>query len=288
MKLGDFFRSSRFRVLLCVLALLTGVMLYSLKQGGETDLLRRGMLAATAPVRRFSAAISGAVNQRLDTYYQSKAYRDENALLREEIARLNQQLVGYEDAVRERDALRDQLQIQEASEDYVLSTPCTNLMPLTNDLSGGFVIDQGTADGIEQGAPVICSQGLIGVVTEISDHFSTVTTILSPELSIGAMVLETGERGIIESTLKTAAQQKTKLIYLDEENTVHAGDLVVTAGATGLFPYGLPIGNVDTVDMEETGLTAYAVIEPTVDFASLQSVTVLLDFAGKGVSFHEN
>ncbi len=288
MKLGEFFRSVRFRVLLCVLALLTGIMLYSLKVGSRTDLLTRSMQTISAPVRKFSAAISGDVNQKLDTYYEAKAYRDENAELRARIAELNERLIGYDDAMRELDALRDQLQIKEKTNGFVLSEPCINLMPLTNDLSGGFLIDYGTADGITEHCPVICSQGLIGVVTQVSEHFSTVTTILSPDLSVGAVVLETGDSGIVEGTLKCAAEDKTKMIYLDEDSTVHSGDLVITAGTTGLFPYGLAIGNVVETGMEDTGLTAYATLKPAVDFENLENVTVLLDFEGKGVSFHED
>ena len=288
MKLGEFFRSSRFRVLLCVLALLTGIMLYSLKVGSRTDIFTRAMQTVSAPVRKFSAAISGNVNEKLDTYYQSQAYRDENAELRARIAELNDRLIGYDDAMRELEALRDQLKITEKSNGFVLSEPCINLMPLTNDLSGGFLIDQGSAEGIQEQCPVICSQGLIGVVTKVSEHFSTVTTILSSELSVGAVVLETGDSGIVEGTLKCAAEDKTKMIYLDKDSTVHSGDLVITAGTTGLFPYGLAIGNVAESGMAETGLTAYATLKPTVDFENLENVTVLLDFEGKGVSFHED
>lgn len=288
MKLGDFFRSRRFRVLLCVIALLTGVMLYSLKQGGQTNFFSRIAYTLSAPIRSFSASVSGKVNEILDTYFESKAYREENAYLRERIAQQNQRLIGMDDTQRELEALRDQLQIKEHSNGFVMSEPCINLMPLTNDLSGGFLIDQGSADGILLNSPVICSQGLIGVVTQVDEHFSTVTTILSPELSVGAIVLETGDSGIVEGTIKCAADQKTKMIYLDKDNTVHSGDLVMTAGTTGLFPYGIAIGNVTKTDMAETGLTGYAEIEPSVDFETLKSVTVLLDFEGKGVSFHED
>ncbi len=287
MKLGDFFRSSRFRVMLCIVALLTGVMLYSIKNGGS-DFVSRTLQTVVTPVRKFSAAISGSVNETLDTYFEAKAYKEDNARLRSQIAELNEKLIGQDAAERELQALRDQLKITEKSNGFVMSAPCCNLMPLTNDLSGGFRIDQGEADGILLNAPVICSEGLIGVVTQLSEHSAEVTTILSPELSVGAVVLETGDSGIVEGTLKCAADRKTKLIYLDEDSTVRSGDLVITAGTTGLFPYGLAIGNVTEVGMEATGLTAYAVLAPTVDFETLESVSVLLDFEGKGVSFHED
>ena len=82
MNLNAFFRSAKFRVLLCILALLTGILLYSLKSGAHTDYITRMMQSISAPARRASAAISGDVGEKLDTYFESKAYRDENARLR--------------------------------------------------------------------------------------------------------------------------------------------------------------------------------------------------------------
>lgn len=288
MNLNSFFRSAKFRVLLCVLALLVGVLLYSLKQGAHTDLLTRGLQTALKPVRTFSAAISDNVNEKLDIYFEAKAYKEENARLREQIAVLNAELLGYDDAAAELEALRDQLQIKEKHDDYVLSEPCKVMLPVTNDLYGSFLIDQGEEDGITLNAPVICSQGLVGVVTALSGHYATVTTILSSEVSIGAFVLEAGESGIIEGTLKYASDQRTKLIYLDTDTTVRETNLVVTASTTGLYPYGLPIGNVIEVGLEDSGLAKYAVIAPSVDLTSLETVTVLLDFDGKGESFGED
>ena len=260
------------------------MLLYSVKQGAQTDVFSRTLQTAVQPVRRFSSAISGSVTSVLDTYFKSKAYRDENARLRDRVAELNGELIGYDDAVQELNALRDQLKIKERSADFVLSEPCRVLMPVTNDMTGSFQIDRGEADGILLNAPVIDSHGLVGVVTEISEHGATVTTILSPELSVGVTVLETGEDGIVEGNLKYAADGRTKLIYLDKESRVREGNLVITAGTTGLFPYGLPVGNVAETGIEESGLTAYAAVIPAVDPAELDSVSVLLDFSGRGVA----
>lgn len=287
MNLNAFFRSAKFRVLLCILALLTGVMLYSLKSGAHTDYLTRALQGLTAPARRASAAISGSVSEKLDTYFEAKAYRDENARLREEIASLNSQLIGYDDAMAELEALRDQLKIQEKFDGFVQSEPCKVLMPAANDMTRSFLIDQGENDGITLNSPVICSDGLIGVVTELSPSYATVTTVLSPELSIGAVVLQTGDSGIVEGDLRYAASDRIRMMYLDENSSAKEGDLVMTAGTTGLFPYGLPVGNITEVGIEDSGLARYAVLAPSVDIAALESVTVLLDFEGKGETFGE-
>ena len=155
LNLNAFFRSVKFRVLLCILALLTGIMLYSLKSGAHTDYLTRMLQSISAPARKASSAISGSVNTHLDTYFESKAYRDENARLRAEIAELNQQLIGYDDAMQELEALRDQLGIKEKNNGFVLSEPCKVLMPAANDMTRGFTIDQGEEDGITLNSSVI-------------------------------------------------------------------------------------------------------------------------------------
>ena len=288
MNLNAFFRSAKFRVLLCLLALLTGIMLYSLKSGAHTDYLTRMMQHISAPARKASAAITGEVNEHLDTYFGSKAYRDENARLRKEIAALNEQLIGYDDAIEELEALRDQLDIKQKHRDFVLSEPCKVLMPVANDLTHSFLIDQGEEDGITLNAPVICADGLIGVITELSAHYATVTTMLSPELSIGAVILQTGDSGIVEGDLRYAVDDRAVMMYIDEHSTAKEGDLIITAGTTGLFPYGLPVGNVTEIDLEESGLSRTAHLAPSVDFSKLESVTVLLDFEGKGESFGES
>ena len=77
-------------------------------------------------------------------------------------------------------------------------------------------------------------------------------------------------------------------MYLDQKSAAEAGNLVITAGTSGLFPYGLAVGTVTETGLEDTGLTRYAMLAPSVDFTALESVTVLLDFEGKGESFDEN
>ena len=77
------------------------------------------------------------------------------------------------------------------------------------------------------------------------------------------------------------------MMYLDEKSTAAEGDLIITAGTTGLFPYGLPVGNITETGIEDTGLARYAILTPSVDYAALEAVTVLLDFEGKGESFGE-
>ncbi|MBP0986764.1 MAG: rod shape-determining protein MreC, partial [Oscillospiraceae bacterium] len=88
--------------------------------------------------------------------------------------------------------------------------------------------------------------------------------------------------------LRYAVDDRAVMMYIDELSTATEGDLIITAGTTGLFPYGLPVGNVTEIDLEESGISRTAHLAPSVDFSKLESVTVLLDFEGKGESFGES
>ena len=58
--------------------------------------------------------------------------------------------------------------------------------------------------------------------------------------------------------------------------------MIVTAGASGLYPKGIPIGTVMKVDTESTGITKYAEIQPFEDVSSVTTVQVVTSFLGQG------
>ncbi|WP_295090927.1 rod shape-determining protein MreC [uncultured Ruminococcus sp.] len=283
--MGGFFRSFKFKIILGVLAVLLGVVLYAVTQGGNTTWLSQAFGTVFNPVRQAFSAVSDKIEEGVDTIINAQQYYDENQELRAQIGALNSQLVDYEDTKEELAELRKFLGIKEEHPDFVHSAPCHLISYVTNDPYGAFVIDRGREDGISVNDPVMTGEGLVGVITEVADSYATVRTVLSPDLSIGAVCNRTKDTGIVEGNLHYAADGKTKMIYMDKAMTMQQGDLVITAGSSGLFPRGCVIGNVVETGMEESGLSAYAVIQPAVNLERITSVVVLLDFNGKGADY---
>ncbi len=283
--MGGFFRSFKFKIILGVLAVLLGVVLYAVTQGGNTTWLSQAFGTVFNPVRQAFSAVSDKIEEGVDTIINAQQYYDENQELRAQIGALNSQLVDYEDTKEELAELRKFLGIKEEHPDFVHSAPCHLISYVTNDPYGAFVIDRGREDSISVNDPVMTGEGLVGVITEVADSYATVRTVLSPDLSIGAVCNRTKDTGIVEGNLHYAADGKTKMIYMDKAMTMQQGDLVITAGSSGLFPRGCVIGNVVETGMEESGLSAYAVIQPAVNLERITSVVVLLDFNGKGADY---
>ncbi len=124
----------------------------------------------------------------------------------------------------------------------------------------------------------------MGIVSSISSNSATVETILSPNLSIGAISADNKYTGILEGEILLAADYKCRMIYLDRDTKLKEGDLVTTSSASGMFPKGFLIGTVESIETMDSGLSKYAVVDPVVDFEAMTSVVAIIDYPGKGES----
>ena len=110
---------------------------------------------------------------------------------------------------------------------------------------------------------------------------SKVTTILSSDLTLGALDNRTNDSGIISGSLETSKNGQTKFKNLSRSCNIAIGDYVVTSGA-GIFPKGLLIGTIKYIGNDEYNTSIFANIEPFVDFDNIRSVMVITDFEGQG------
>lgn len=276
--MGQFFKSVKFKVILCIAGFFLGIALFSVNKDGKIPLGSQAVGVVFNPIKQFSNAISTKVGLVIDLFLDAEKYVEENRQLRENVKSLNDRLIEYEDMKSEIEDLRKFIGIKEENEDFVLSPTCTIISRVVNDPYGTFVIDQGSKVGISLYDPVVTAEGLVGVITEVSDTYSTVRTIFSPELSIGGLCVESRDTGIVEGNLAYAEKGQYKMIYIEKENKIKEGDLIITSGNSGQFPQGYIIGNVKETGTEESGLTAYAVIEPIVNPKEINNVMVIIDF----------
>lgn len=279
--MGGFFRSKKFRIILCVIALLIGMMFYAVFQDGYT-LPTTGFLGRVlAPVRSFSNTVSGKVENTLHVFTRNQEYQEENAQLRQRVAELENQLVDYDQTKSDLAVLEDFMGVKVDHEDYVLSDPCNIIGYVENDPFHSFYIDKGSEDGISLYDPIVTADGLVGIISEISQTYATVQTLCSPNLSVGGEVSGSTESGIVEGDVSLAAEYQCRMIFLDKDTKLKKGDLILTSNSVGIFPSGYLIGAVESIQPMESGLSYCAVIEPAVDYENLTMVMAVTDFAGK-------
>ncbi len=278
----EFLKSTRFKILLAFIAFLVGIMIYAVTKGGYSLSGASFINTVTKPFRFISNSVSMKLEKTVDRIENADAYYEENQELKKQVGELNKQLTDYDDLKTEVEELRKLVVIKEEHPDSVFSQPANVLGYVANDPFKGFTIDRGYADGIEPYSPVITPEGVVGITIDVSQHTSTVRTILSPDLSVAAVCSDTNtDFGIVEGSVIAAENKKTKLTHLTPDHKLKEDSLIVTAGSSGLFPKDYVIGTVKSMGVDPNGLTAYAEIEPAADITRLSSVFVIMDFDGK-------
>lgn len=282
--MGNFWKSTKCRVILCILALLIGVMVYAVSVGGYTISTVGVFNSITAPVQRASNAISERVEYLLTLYRNAEFHYRQNKALREEVASLHQELAEYEQTKEKLAELEAFVGIKEEHEDFTLSAPYEVIGYVTNDPFGAFMIHAGTSDGIDLYDPVVTELGLVGVITEVGTDTATVSTILSPDVSVAAFCSTTTDQGVVTGSVSLAMDGRCKMQYLDRDTTLKENRVILTSGENGLFPKGYVIGYVRSLEMDDSGMTANAILEPAADLSNLDMVVVITDFDGKGAA----
>ena len=111
-----------------------------------------------------------------------------------------------------------------------------------------FMLDVGRADGVEEHAPVVIANGLIGVVWELRERSALAIDWTHPEFRASAMTEDGITYGFVEPRAGPARElDRMVLNGAPYHSDVKPGTAVVASGYGGVFPRGIPIGWVDEV-----------------------------------------
>ena len=278
-----FVKSGAFKIIIALIALCVGMMIYAYTRGGYT-LNGEGILNTVLnPFRKIGNGISTSFSDGVNRVSSDNSLYDENKELKKEISKYKQMEADYNKTKDDLDELKAFMDIKKEHDDYKLSSPCSVIGYVANDTSDTFYIDKGTDDGIKLYDPVVVSEGLVGLVTKVYKSYSTVTTVLSDDISVSASISGKKDTGSVKGSTDLAKQKLTKMSHLDKDSSKAAvGDLVVTSPKSGIFPSGYLIGTISDLKMSDNGLSNDAIIQPAVDVSDLEKVMVILDFDGKG------
>jgi rod shape-determining protein MreC len=188
--------------------------------------------------------------------------------LQTRVTTLEEQTVRLEEIERENARLRELLAFRERLVGEVRAAAVIGRD--ATGLARTITIDRGERDGVVKGAAVLAPAGVVGQVFLASAHAARVLLITDHNSGIDAVVQRTRARGIVEGTINEGCGLK----FVKRTEDLQAGDVVVTSGVDGIFPRGLPIGQLTSVDKRGQGLFQYATVRPFVDFDRLEEVLV--------------
>ena len=136
-------------------------------------------------------------------------------------------------------------------------------------------IDLGSRDGITNNLPVLTTDGLVGRVSSVSYTHAQVVLIGDPNCKVSALVENPAHDMGIISPGGPLDNSFVELSYLSGSATLQAGQNVITSGLGGVFPKGIPIGQIVDARPVEFGLYTEARVKLLVNLGSLEQVWVL-------------
>ena len=136
-------------------------------------------------------------------------------------------------------------------------------------------IDLGSRDGVRENLPVLTTEGLIGRVSSVGLTRSQVVLIGDPNCHVSAVVENPAHDTGIVSASGPLDTSLVNLTYLSGSASLKPGQNVITSGLGGVFPKGIPIGQVVDSRPVEFGLYTEARVKLLVNLGSLEQVWVL-------------
>ena len=246
------------------------LLLLTLQTRGQNSSAGDALALVTTPVQSGLARVNRGAVGMWSTYLDWKSVRSENRRLREENRQLRVEALQVNETDVENARLRRLLGLQER---LPLATKSAEIIARE---WGGWVrsitVNRGRPDNIARLTAVIAPEGLVGRVIEVRGGASVVQVLTDPASTVGAHVVRSRTTGIVEGDPRGTIRLK----YMAREGGgIQVGDMVVTSGAGGVFPRGIPIGKVRAIDDRGSALFHYAVLTPVVDFARVDEVLLL-------------
>ena len=219
---------------------------FQMRDGGGVLYLERTVNMITIPFVTVSLKVARFTRETVDTYLTNVDASRENRELKNRVFQLRTELLLKRNLENDNRRLRELLGLK-----YSLSMASRAARVIGNTSFSGanlILIDRGERDGIRPNMAVICEDGVVGRVWKVFPGNSHVQLISDPSSAVAVKLAGTEVFGILAGTGDT---QMGEIRYVPEALEVNADSAVLTTGADGIFPIGVPVATV--LKVESTG-----------------------------------
>ncbi|MGB0589698.1 MAG: rod shape-determining protein MreC [Myxococcota bacterium] len=257
----------------------------------KTTIFEVGLMTMTSPVQEAASDMLSGVDDVWSGYIALADVEKDNERLRREAALLTNEALRAKKLEEENHRLRQLLSFKRSR----AAVKTVGAHVIGQDVSPfsrvvRIAIDAGTSDGVNAGAPVLAAQGLVGRISRITGRYAEVMLTVDARSSVSVRVVGKNVTGNLQGTGATDAYT-ARLLYLQEGKEVAIGDTLVTTGHDKVFPPGLEVGYIRTLEERQRGLYFELQVAPAVNFAILEEVLVVVGDAERteeaGLSWSE-
>ena len=269
-----------------VVCLVISVVLFTVGvrtgEDGPLGAVRGAFQTVTTPVRLVGSAITMPFQGLGNIFSNLTADQATLSELQAENDELRSRNAELEEAAQTAPRLQGLLDLQSS---YNLQSTAAHIISGSSDSwSSTVTIDKGTSSGLSVGMPVTSSSGVIGQIVECGATSSTVLLVTDESSSVSAMVQSSRAQGMLDGS----AAGEVRLDMIRTDQTVEVGDIVVTSGLGGVFPKGLPLGKVTSVEKNPGSMYYTIVVEPYAHTENAEEVLVITSLTDSQVATSED
>jgi rod shape-determining protein MreC len=197
------------------------------------------------------------------------ALKSENLALRELNMQLSLESTRSRQAIVENATLRRMLELPKLQDHRLIAADVIG--KTTTQMRNYATINKGNGDGIKEGMAVITDAGLVGLIIGTSKRYAVVQLLLNRDTRIASKV----QRSRIDGIVSWEGENTVILKNMPRSADVKPGDVILTSSYSSKYPPDVVIGRVSTVGDEQNTPFKRIVIQPSVNFASLEQVFIV-------------
>lgn len=145
----------------------------------------------------------------------------------------------------------------------------------TNQVNNYIMINKGRVDGIEPDMSVISSNGIVGVVMDVSSHYASIMSLLHSQSTVGVRIKESQELAALK--WQTNDYRYGMVEDIPTHILLKKGDTILTSSHSHIFPEDLMVGTVEEFYPTAVDALNKAKLRYATDFATLRFVYVIKD-----------
>lgn len=269
---------ARYVVLIIIIILITTLVIFSktLSEDRKLNTFESLIKDSVTFAEKIVLAPFNYICDLVKDFNELKEVRKENDNLKLSIERIDAIETENIELRREIAALKEELKI-----DYVLSDyDKLNATVLSRNIGYWYntiTIDKGSYSGVKTDMVAVNSTGLIGKVIKTTTFTSDIRLITTSDTNNRISVSISNGENKLNGLIKGYDYKENKLEVEGISNTeeVNIGDKVYTSGLGGVFPSGILIGSVESIDTDEYDLAKIIKVTPSADFDDINYVTIL-------------
>lgn len=256
-------------------------------KGSLLNPLRNAVGYVLVPIQSGVNAVGGSIYKEVSSMKKLKSALAENEQLKAQVDELTEENTRLRAGQLELERLRNLYELDTQYMQYN-KVGARIIAKESGSWFSVFRIDKGADDGIKENMNVIAGGGLVGIVTDVGANYATVRSIIDDSSQVSAMAQQSGDTCIVSGDLKLFNEGRLRLGYMEKDDDIKDGDMIVTSNISGKFLPGILIGYATemTVDYSDN-LTKSGYLIPVAQFDRLQEVLVITDLKDAGPDWDE-